>query len=660
MHKYKHSDWGTFLTLLLLPLIAIGLIVFSSTSNYSYKPSPNRRPRPVRMTPQQSLLLNRSPSVSRDLGLTNFTERQLSSLVERMESASADPVDLTALALLDPTPDKPAAETAPAVAPLTTEELLPAPALTVSTMVSGLQAPDGLALDARNGNLYVSEEEANRVIMINPKGKRRVVLDGGEMLADDSGPRRVRHPPLQAPEGLAMDGEGNLYIVEDRAGGRVIKVQCDEAGRARKVEVVKLPGKWDPFAWEAIAVSSRGELLLGGSSAEGQMAEGATLFQGALLYRDTEGIWWALSLRPASGVSSVAFSPAGEFAIYTDEINGAISWMDLTTREVKEGASAYSARSPEGLAVMPDGRFIVAEERGRLILVDPRLERIRYLVSDLGSIESVLWDEYNNRLLVTSDGRGEVLEVALDAAWPAEQNAMASAPVMVDGSVHFVPEDIPEFLNPLMELGLANTNNRSARDTFAELTRRVPIMAADTPTTLIYSTEDVSDPIVQLVFVAVAPNGIMTDDLNQEFAVSAVILRTRAGQVYRSKLTRMAVLAGNAMVGKFDNLGTFDLPIPFAYQAQVSPRGHAVIHFAGLGQSPDVSIAMNPDKPTESFMVVSHMTGIIEQYRLESGPDGDLKNWVISLPPRRPDQWTILKEIAAPPTVRTDKPRPGS
>lgn len=647
MTKYSKTDWTNLLTLMLLPIVAIGLIYVSSRQSRDPMAVPHRTP--ARLPPAQSMLLDRNRPVSRDLGMGNISDKQIAQLVQKMESITrAEPESL--LPPLEATPEPlPATAPTPAARPVTpAEDPLPAPALRYSVLADDLNAPDGLALDPRNGNLFISEEEANRVIVINPKGRRRVVLDGDELLADDSGPRRVRQPPLKSPEGLAMDAEGGLYIVEDRPGGRLIRVQCDDNGRARKVELINLPGRWEPFAWEAIAISPRGEILLGGSSAEGKMQEGATLFQGALLYRDTEKTWWVLSLRPASGVSSVAFSPDGEFAVYTDEINGAVSWIDLTTREVKEGASSYSAKSPEGIAVMPDGRLIVAEERGRLVLLDPRHDAQRTLMDELGSIETVLWDAANNQLLVSSDGKGQVLALPVEAPWPADQNAMAAAPVIVEGAVRHIPEYIPEFLVPLIDLGLASTNDRSPRDVLNELTRKVPIMAADSRTTLLYSTETRGDPIVQLVFVAVAPNGMMTDDFNQEFSVSAVILRTRSGQVYRSKLTRMSVLAGNLVSGKFDNLGTFDIPIPFAYQAKVSPRGHAVIHFAGLGQSPDVSIAINPEKPNESFMVVSYITGVIEQYRLERAPDGSLNNWVVSLPPRRPDTWTNLSGLETP------------
>ncbi len=641
--KHRRSEWYTALTLVTPPLIAIILIYLAT--RWGDKDIPKGPAlKPQRLTPQRTLILNRSPNMVQDSALGAFSERQLGTLVERMEAASSVLGTNSEIAQVL---GQPLAQT-PTESGIRNEHA-ELPELDKSVLVSDLKTPDGLALDPRNGNLYVSEEEANRIVMYTPRGKRRVVLDDNDSIPDDSGFRRVRHPPLQSPEGLAMDAEGGLYVVEDRPGGRLIRLQCDENGKMQNGELIKLPGQWTPFAWEAIAVSPRGELLLGGSSAEGQMKEGATLFQGALLYRDNQKQWWALSMRPASGISAVSFSADGEFAIYTDEFSGTIGWMDLTSRSIKEGASSYTAKSPEGLAVLPDGRLIVAEEGGQLILVDPRVDSPLTLMRGLGSIESLVWDDAHNRLLVSADSQGVVMALPADAPWPASENAMAAAPVISEGAVRHIPSVIPEFLIPMLDLGLGSSTNQTIQDTFLEITRRLPIMAADSQTTLIYGTEEVSDPVVQVVFVAVAPSAIMNDDLSQEFSVSAIILRTRSGQVYRSKLTRMAVLAGNVVSGRFNNLGTFDLPIPFAYQALVSPRGHAIIHFAGLGQSPDISIALNPSKPEESYMVISHMTGVIEQYRLERAPDGSLDNWVVCLPPRRADAWTSLQGSAPTP-----------
>lgn len=635
--KHRHSEWYTVLTLITPPLIGVALIYLAS--RWGDHNAPKFPPaKPQRLSAQRTLILNRAPNALQDSSLALLTERQLDTLVSRMEAAASQ-----TNAAPDTLATKPQTETASFTKRNQKTVEAPSPDFRSNVLIGGLNSPDGLAVDPRNGNIYVSEELGNSISVILPNGKRRVVLDGDETIVDDSGPRRIRHSPLRSPEGLAMDDNGGLYVVEDRPGGRLFRLQCDEKGRLRNGEVIKLPGQWDPFAFEAVAVSPRGELLLGGSSAEGLLPEGAMLFQGALLYRDSQKQWWVLSMRPASGISAVAFSPDGEFAIYTDEVSGTIGWMDLTSRSVKEGAISYNAKSPEGLTVLPDGRLIVAEEGGQLILVDPRTDSARQIMSSLGPIESVLWDNENNRLLVTADTQGALLSMPADQPWPSKGNAMSAAPVQSEGSVRFIPDVIPEFLMPMLELGLGSSTNRTPMEIFSEITRHLPIMAADSRTTLIYATDEISDPVVQVIFVAVAPSAIMNDNLNQEFSVSAIILRTQSGQVYRSKLTRMAVLAGNVVSGKFSNLGTFDLPIPFAYQALVGSRGHAVIHFAGLGQAPDISIALNPAKPDESFMVLSHMTGVIEQYRVERAPDGTINNWVISLPPRRADSWISLQ-----------------
>jgi len=43
---------------------------------------------------------------------------------------------------------------------------------------------------------------------------------------------------------------------------------------------------------------------------------------------------------------------------------------------------------------------------------------------------------------------------------------------------------------------------------------------------------------------------------------------------------------------------------------------------------------------------VTHLGGTIEQYRLQSGPGGSTDNWVVSLPPRRPQSWLPISAPA--------------
>jgi glucose/arabinose dehydrogenase len=69
----------------------------------------------------------------------------------------------------------------------------------------GLSGPDGLAFGP-NGNVFVAEETAGEVSQIGPSGLVTAVLTG------------VVHP-----EGIVFDSAGNLYVVEDITGGRVVK-----------------------------------------------------------------------------------------------------------------------------------------------------------------------------------------------------------------------------------------------------------------------------------------------------------------------------------------------------------------------------------------------------------------------------------------------------
>ena len=93
-----------------------------------------------------------------------------------------------------------------------------------------LSAPEGLAVD-RQGNLYIADAGNDVVRKINPDGTITTVAgNGNNGPAGDGGPA-VR-ADLSIPTGLAVDGRGNLYIA-DSANNRVRKV--DLAGKISTV-----------------------------------------------------------------------------------------------------------------------------------------------------------------------------------------------------------------------------------------------------------------------------------------------------------------------------------------------------------------------------------------------------------------------------------------
>jgi len=75
---------------------------------------------------------------------------------------------------------------------------------TPTLYAENLKDPHGLAFGP--DGLYVSEESAGRVSRVGANGSLTTIMTG-----------------LTGPEGLAFDNQGNLYLVEDIEGGRLIK-----------------------------------------------------------------------------------------------------------------------------------------------------------------------------------------------------------------------------------------------------------------------------------------------------------------------------------------------------------------------------------------------------------------------------------------------------
>src|SRR5207247_3453872 len=80
-----------------------------------------------------------------------------------------------------------------------------------------------LALDGR-GNLYIADNRNHRVRKVDPAGTITTIAGNGKPgFSGDGGP--ATSAQLYVPQGVAVDGAGNVYIA-DQFNGRVRKVNA--------------------------------------------------------------------------------------------------------------------------------------------------------------------------------------------------------------------------------------------------------------------------------------------------------------------------------------------------------------------------------------------------------------------------------------------------
>lgn len=178
---------------------------------------------------------------------------------------------------------------------------LPTASAPVEVVLEGLQDPAFLAIDA-NDVVFVSEEQAGRVLQIFPDGRVRSVVEGlkkpqglaidddgtlyiaaekikgtkakGLVLKWEGGSLQVLTSGLKKPTGLTVDETGTLYVVaegEDEARGGIFRI--DPSGHPTLIAAgFKRPS--------GLASTPDGQLLVAAERLQGEgEADGGTIFQ---------------------------------------------------------------------------------------------------------------------------------------------------------------------------------------------------------------------------------------------------------------------------------------------------------------------------------------------------------------------------------------------
>ena len=527
-------------------------------------------------------------------------------------------------------------------APTTRVQRAGPPHLVLASIVQGLRSPDGIAVDSATGRIYVSEEDAGRILSLE-EDQITVVVDRHTPIYSERDGERTPAPPIRFPEGIAIGADGTLYAVEDLPGGRLIQFAVDPEGASTWGREVPLPFARHDYAWESVSIGPQGELLLAGSTAEHVLYGGEPgLFEGILLYRDEAGAWWDAYRRPMVSFSTAAISSDGDIAAYACEITGEIGWLDLTQRAHRSAASTRRFSSPEGLCILPDGTLLIAEEMGRLWHLDPATDVAELLHKDLGSIESVVYSPFSDEILVTGDEHGELLRFRADPAslaGPAPFQGHFEAEETA--AYPFVPETCPIYLTEVLKMAGYDPETATG-ESFAELATRLSILAVDARAVLLNGPETApEDPIEHVQFVIFHPGMLGLDLPGLVAPVSGFAARHQSGTLVKTVVESREFLHADFVTTVIQALGPGKISIPYAGPAALL-NGAAFASFLGLGRTPDFCFNIDPYNREESRMTVLQADGAVHHYRLDLIPSEHNREWVVAMRPKPVAGWSQL------------------
>ncbi|NMO16398.1 hemolysin [Pyxidicoccus fallax] len=244
---------------------------------------------------------------------------------------------------------------------------------TVSTVLTGLNGPMGIAADAA-GNIYVSDTDTYVIRRIPVDGKAEVFAGGTPGQKD--GP--AKEAAFDQPAGLTLTPDGKALLVADMNNGVIRRIDLEAPGNP----VTTLQGEW-MYRPSAVAVAPDGDTLYvveTGMTRVVRVRGGVTsVVAGSSIHGFQDGKPESALFLPYLGIAvlkdgSLAVSDPGNYRVRRILFEEDGRARVVTTMA---GSGRYGHRDgpgedadfvlPAGLAVGPDGSLYVADAGNGLV-----------------------------------------------------------------------------------------------------------------------------------------------------------------------------------------------------------------------------------------------------------------------------------------------------
>ena len=522
-----------------------------------------------------------------------------------------------------------------------------------------LKSPGGLAFHPKTGELYVTDEVGGMVYVLRD-GRNVPALSPNWRVEDDIPDWAIRpthskgywlQNRLRNPEDIAFSQEGHLFVAEDIANGRILEFIPNAQGEYETARAIPVPWMSKPYEWESILVARDGRLFIAGSTS----AFGPGLFFGAILMRDTEGVWWAIDYAPFASFSALALSRDEEILVTGEEFPGAVTWWDLDRRR-DIGDIPQRLPTVEGLAVLEDGTIIAVQESqikgagdkipglgesesgGRLLMIDPETRDISVLAEGFGTIEGIAVAPDTGYLYITEDSTGLVLELRPTIELAGNEYKLKRSLQEFEILHGYAPKRWPDFLRNFMEQVGVQTSDRDdeqetapadmARQgveeefgaglTLQEFANRVPLIAGKIRTEALPGNQ-AEDPIVEIEFLSFFPNHVVTVENRTMPSVSLMSATRESGHVERTRLINNYAVSKRLSTGEYASVGDgADLYIPLTTCSAVQFGNvlNLLISYVGVGDDPDFHIQLACGAVPRGRLMVERGRGNLEHYDL--------------------------------------------